>query len=67
MSRLTPRELEVLKWVADGKTTREIASILNRSHHTIEKHRASITAKLGIHTVAELATFYKCHYCKNEP
>lgn len=65
MSRLTPREAEVLRWVAAGKTTREIACILKRSHHTIEKHRANIIRKLGINTVAGLAVFYNCEICKN--
>lgn len=65
MSRLTPREIEVLKYVAAGKTTREIGMILGRSPRTIEKHRASVMAKLGIYTAAGLAVFYNCEICKH--
>lgn len=39
--------------------------ILERSPRTIEKHRASIMAKLGINTVAGLTTFYNCEICKH--
>lgn len=55
----------MLRYVAAGKTTPEIAMILERSPRTIEKHRASIMAKLGINTVAGLTTFYNCEICKH--
>lgn len=45
---LTPREREVLEWVAAGKTSRDIASILGASARTIEKHLERIYEKLGV-------------------
>lgn len=44
---LTPRELEVLTWVARGKTAWETAKILRISKRTVDEHVQSITAKLG--------------------
>lgn len=46
-SRLTPREIECLKWAADGKTEWEISAILNVSEHTADKHLANAHRKLG--------------------
>jgi DNA-binding CsgD family transcriptional regulator len=50
MDRLTPREEEVLQWVALGKTNDEIASLLVVSTHTVRKHLENVYAKLGVHT-----------------
>jgi len=47
---LTPREREVLEWVAAGKTNRDIAAILGASARTIEKHLERIYEKLGVET-----------------
>jgi len=47
---LTPREREVLEWVAAGKTSRDIAAILGASPRTIEKHLERIYDKLGVET-----------------
>ena len=44
---LTPREIECLKWCAAGKTSWEIAQILNISHHTADWYLASATRKLN--------------------
>jgi DNA-binding CsgD family transcriptional regulator len=54
---LTPREAEVLAWVAQGKTDAEIAAILETRPRTIEKHVARILAKLAVEnrTAAALA------------
>ncbi|MGB0522523.1 MAG: response regulator [Flammeovirgaceae bacterium] len=49
LSVLTPTELEVLRLIAQGFTTREIAENTNRSHRTIENHRTNIREKLDIH------------------
>ncbi|PWU25362.1 MAG: hypothetical protein C5B48_01690 [Candidatus Rokuibacteriota bacterium] len=51
--RLTPRELEILKWVGRGKTTREIAAVLVVSPHTVRKHVENILEKLGARTRSE--------------
>jgi DNA-binding NarL/FixJ family response regulator len=45
---LTPRELEVLRLVAGGKTNREIASILVVSEHTVARHVQNILLKLRV-------------------
>ncbi len=47
---LTPRELEVLGWVAAGKTYRDVAAILGCSHRTVHKHLQRIYVKLGVET-----------------
>jgi DNA-binding NarL/FixJ family response regulator len=44
---LTPRELEVVKLIAESYTTRDIASELVISEKTVERHRANILEKLG--------------------
>jgi len=46
-AKLTPREVECLKWAADGKTEWEISAILNVSEHTADKHLANAHRKLG--------------------
>lgn len=56
-SRLSDREREVLQLVAEGKTSKEIASQLNLSIKTVEAHRMNIMEKLNIHTVAELTKY----------
>jgi DNA-binding CsgD family transcriptional regulator len=45
---LTPREAEVLAWVAQGKTNRETGLILRMSTRTVQKHLERIFAKLGV-------------------
>jgi len=47
---LTPREAEVLFWIAQGKTSPEIAIIVGNAAGTVKKQVASITAKLGVET-----------------
>ena len=47
---LTPREREVLAWVAAGKTNRDIAAILGASTRTVEKHLERVYEKLGVET-----------------
>ncbi len=44
---ITPREREVLQWVSEGKTDKEIAAKLSVSEHTIKNHMKSIRKKLG--------------------
>ena len=47
MTDLTPREIEVLHWVRAGKTDREIATILNSTHHTVREHLRRVFRKSG--------------------
>jgi two-component system response regulator NreC len=51
---LTQREREILKRVAEGHKNKEIADLLCISVKTVEKHRASLMEKLGLHNVASL-------------
>lgn len=46
-SQLTPREIEVLRWVADGKSAREIGEILHVAKRTVDAHVQSGVHKLG--------------------
>ena len=54
---LTPRELEVLQMIVDGKSNKEIATALDLSANTIAVHRANIMNTLGIHKTAELVVY----------
>jgi DNA-binding CsgD family transcriptional regulator len=54
---LSDREIEVLKWVALGKTNKDISDTLHISSHTVITHRKNITAKLGIKTIAGLTLY----------
>lgn len=56
-SALTHRECEVLQLLAEGKSTKDIASRLNLSVKTVETHRQQIMDRLGIHSVAELTKY----------
>jgi len=51
---LTPRQLEVLRLVAEGYSTKQIALKLGISAKTVETHRAQLTERLDIHHVAGL-------------
>ncbi len=55
--RLTAREREIVQLVAEGKSTKEVASWLGISVKTADSHRASVMRKLGIHTVSELVRY----------
>ena len=54
---LTPRQREVLKRIAEGRSTKEIAFDLNLSVKTVETHRAQIMERLGIRDVAGLVRY----------
>jgi DNA-binding NarL/FixJ family response regulator len=54
---LTPRELEVLQMIVDGKSNKEIAVVLDLSANTVAVHRANIMNTLGIHKTAELVVY----------
>jgi DNA-binding NarL/FixJ family response regulator len=55
--KLTPRQREVLQLVAEGRSTKEISTILNISPKTVEFHRNSIMDELGIRSIAELTRY----------
>lgn len=55
LGKLTPRELEILGMIAQGMTTAAIAKKLFRSRKTVEAHRLSMGAKLGVRNRVELA------------
>jgi len=57
VSTLTPRELEVLQYIARGYGKREIGNIMNLSTKTIENHTTSLMGKLKIHDRVDLARF----------
>ena len=54
---LTPRELQILQLICDGKSNKEIAAQLDLSANTVAVHRANIMDALGIHKTAELVVY----------
>jgi len=54
---LTPRQREVLQLVAEGHSTKEIATVLNISVKTVEFHKSRLMQRLGIRSTAELTKF----------
>ena len=55
--RLTAREREIVQLIAEGKSTKEVASLLGISFKTAETHRANAMRKLEIHNVSELVRY----------
>jgi DNA-binding NarL/FixJ family response regulator len=53
----TPRELEILRLLAEGKSNKEIAALLGITVRTVETHRAKIMLKLGLHSLVELVHY----------
>jgi len=56
-SRISPRERQIVKLVAESKSNKEVANILEISVKTVESHRANIMEKLGLHSVTELVRY----------
>ena len=54
LARLTPREAEVLLYVAAGRVNKETADQLGIAEHTVKTHRARIMKKLRVHSIGEL-------------
>ena len=54
---LTDREREVLQLLAEGKSNKEVASILNLSVYTVETHRTNLMQKLNLHNTAEIVLY----------
>ena len=54
---LTPREREILQLVAEGKSNKEVANLLNLSVYTVETHRSNIMQKLNLRGIPELILY----------
>jgi DNA-binding NarL/FixJ family response regulator len=59
--RLTPRQREVLQLIAEGRTPKEIATVLKVSNRTVEFHKYQMMETLGLRTVAELVAYAVKH------
>ena len=57
VSRLSPREREVVQLLGEGKTTKEVATLLNLSVKTAETHRSNLMHKLKLHSIADLVLY----------
>jgi DNA-binding NarL/FixJ family response regulator len=54
---LTDREKEVLQLLAEGRTNKEVAALLDLGVSTIETHRSNLMQKLGLHNTAEIVLY----------
>lgn len=54
---LSSREREILQLIAEGKTNKDVAGLLNLSVHTVDAHRGRIMEKLNLHSAGELVRF----------
>jgi DNA-binding NarL/FixJ family response regulator len=54
---LSPRELEVLQLVAEGRTSKDVATILNIAEKTAGTHRTNLMSKLNLHSIAKLVVY----------
>lgn len=54
---LSPREREILQLVAEGKSSKEVANLLNLSVYTVETHRANLMKKLNLKSMPELILY----------
>ena len=61
LAELTPRQREVLQLIAEGKSPKEIAAILNVSPRTVEFHKYRIMETIGARTIAELTRYAIAH------
>lgn len=59
LNDLTPREREVLHWLAEGKTCYETSIILDCAESTVKKHRVHIYRTLGVPNAISAANFYR--------
>ena len=61
LTQLTPRQREVLQLIAEGKTTKQTAALLDVSVKTVETHRAQLMERLAIHDVPGLVRYAVRH------
>ena len=57
LTGLTDREREVLQLITEGKSSKEVASLMDVSIHTVDSHRKHLMEKLGVHNTAQLVRF----------
>jgi DNA-binding NarL/FixJ family response regulator len=60
-ARVTTREVEIIRLLAEGKTNKEIAALLGIAVRTVETHRSKIMLKLGLHSLAEVIHYAMRH------
>lgn len=61
LSKMTPREKEIAKWVGQGASNRKISEVLDISESTVKAHLGVIFRKLGIHDRLQLAIYMNRH------
>jgi len=66
-TRPTPRETEIIRLLAEGRSNKEIAAQLGIAVRTVETHRAKIMLKLGLHSLAELIHYAIQHKIVSAP
>jgi DNA-binding NarL/FixJ family response regulator len=57
LPKLTPREREVVQLLAEGKSSKEVAALLNLSTKTAETHRSNVMRKLSFHSIRDLIVY----------
>ena len=57
IEQITPRQREILKLIAEGRTNKEMAQLLNISVKTVDTHRTQLMERLDIHDVAGLVRY----------
>ena len=62
--RSTIREKEILKLIAEGRSSKEIGGFLGISNRTVERHRSNMKAKLSVRKTAELVHYENLFLCK---
>lgn len=66
-ARTTPRETEIIRLLAEGRSNKEIAAQLGIAVRTVETHRSKIMLKLGLHSLAELIHYAIQHKIFSAP
>jgi DNA-binding NarL/FixJ family response regulator len=66
-AKTTPRELEIIRLLAEGKSNKEISAQLGIATRTVETHRAKIMLKLDLHSLAELIHYALRHKIASVP
>ena len=65
-TRATPREIQIIRLLAEGKSNKQIASALGITVRTVDTHRAKIMLRLGLHSLAELIHYAIRHQIASE-